>query len=142
MKIALAALLGLAAGSAWSQSQVAGGQLEKCGETLGTLSVVEDRNASWYYHMQQYKVQSTVPLLRMLIQKSNCFVVVERGQAMNSMKQERNLDSSGETRQGSNFGKGQMVAADYALNPTIDFSARDTGGISGAIGGLTSKLGS
>jgi hypothetical protein len=117
-------------------------QLEQCNETLGTLAVVEDRNASWYYTMQSYKVQSTVPLLRMLVQQSNCFVVVERGQAMNVMRQERNLESSGEMRQGSNFGKGQMVAADYALNPTINFSARDTGGISGMIGGLTSKLGS
>ena len=136
------ATLAMAAALAPSGAALAQNQLEHCNETLGTLAVVEDRNASWYYHMQQYKVQSTVPLLRMLIQKSNCFVVVERGQAMNSMKQERNLDSSGETRQGSNFGKGQMVAADYALNPTIDFSSRDTGGISGAIGGLTSKLGS
>ena len=134
----LAVTAGLApVGAAWAQNQ-----LEHCNETLGTLAVIEDRNASWYYHMQQYKVQSTVPLLRMLIQQSNCFVVVERGQAMNSMQQERNLDRSGETREGSNFGKGQMVAADYALNPTIDFSARDTGGLSGAIGGLTSKLGS
>lgn len=141
MKIALAALLGLAAGSAWSQSQVAGGQLEKCSETLGTLSVIEDRNASWYHHMQQYKVQSTVPLLRMLIQQSNCFVVVERGQAMNAMKQERNLERSGETREGSNFGKGQMVAADYAMNPSITFSARDTGGMSGAITSIGNKLG-
>jgi curli biogenesis system outer membrane secretion channel CsgG len=139
MKLHVAALVALAsaAGSAWAQNQ-----LESCTETLGTLAVVEDRNASWYYHMQQYKVQSTVPLLRMLVQKSNCFVVVERGQAMNVMKQERNLERSGEMRQDSNFGKGQMVAADYALNPTIDFSSRDTGGISGAIGGLTSKLGS
>jgi curli biogenesis system outer membrane secretion channel CsgG len=133
----VAATLASAAGNALAQNQ-----LEHCNETLGTLAVIEDRNATWYYHMQQYKVQSTVPLLRMLVQQSNCFVVVERGQAMNSMKQERSLDSSGETRQGSNFGKGQMVAADYALNPTIDFSARDTGGISGALGGLTSKLGS
>jgi curli biogenesis system outer membrane secretion channel CsgG len=137
MTAVVAAALASAAGNALAQNQ-----LEHCNETLGTLAVIEDRNASWYYHMQQYKVQSTVPLLRMLVQQSNCFVVVERGQAMNSMKQERNLDSSGETRQGSNFGKGQMVAADYALNPTIDFSARDTGGISGALGGLTSKLGS
>ena len=67
------------AGGAWAQSQVAGGQLEKCSETLGTLAVIEDRNANWYHTMQQYKVQSTVPLLRMLIQQSNCFVVVERG---------------------------------------------------------------
>ena len=135
---AAAVALACAAGNAWAQQN----QLEHCDETLGTLAVIEDRNASWYHHMQQYKVQSTVPLLRMLVQKSNCFVVVERGQAMNSMKQERNLDRSGESREGSNFGKGQMVAADYALNPTINFSARDTGGISGALGGLTSKLGS
>ena len=130
-------------GSASAQSQTAGNQtLERCDETLGTLAVVEDRNATWYHTMQSYQVQSTVPLLRMLVQQSNCFVVVERGQAMNVMKQERSLDSSGETREGSNFGKGQMVAADYAMNPTITFSSRDTGGISGALGGLTSKLGS
>jgi hypothetical protein len=46
--------------------------------------------------MQQYQVQSTVPLLRMLIQQSNCFVVVERGAAMNVMRQERDLERSGE----------------------------------------------
>jgi hypothetical protein len=135
-------LLALGAANASAQSQVAGGKLEKCDETLGTLAVVEDRNANWYRTMQQYQVQSTVPLLRMLIQESNCFVVVERGQAMNVMMQERNLERSGEMRQGSDFGKGQMVAADYAMNPSITFSSRDSGGIGAAVGGLTSKLGS
>ena len=123
-----AALLALGAGNAWSQSQTAGGQLEKCNETLGTLTVVEDRNAGWYRQMQQYEVQSTVPLLRMLIQQSNCFVVVERGAAMNVMKQERELERSGEARQGGDFGKGQLVSADYAMNPSITFSSRDSGG--------------
>jgi curli biogenesis system outer membrane secretion channel CsgG len=141
MKTLLGMVLAFVASSAWAQSQVAGGTLEKCSETLGTLAVIEDRNASWYYTMQSYKVQSTVPLLRMLIQQSNCFVVVERGQAMNSMKQERNLDRSGETREGSNFGKGQMVAADYAMNPSITFSAKDTGGMSGAVTAIGNKLG-
>ncbi|HEV3011560.1 MAG TPA: CsgG/HfaB family protein [Burkholderiales bacterium] len=142
MGVLAAALLALGGGNAWSQSQTAGGQLEKCNETLGTLAVVEDRNAGWYRTMQTYQVQSTVPLLRMLIQQSNCFVVVERGAAMNVMRQERDLERSGETRQGSDFGKGQLVAADYAMNPSITFSSRDTGGIGAAVGGLTSKLGS
>jgi hypothetical protein len=138
-----AALLALGAGNALAQSQAAGNkQLERCNETLGTLAVVEDRNAQWYHTMQQYQVQSTVPLLRMLIQESNCFVVVERGAAMNVMRQERNLERSGETREGSNFGKGQLVAADYAMNPSITFSSRDSGGIGAAVGGLTHKLGS
>ena len=140
-KLALAVALASVASGAWAQSKTAGGELEKCSETLGTLAVIEDRNANWYHHMQQYKVQSTVPLLRMLIQQSNCFVVVERGQAMNSMKQERQLEQSGEMRQGSSFGKGQMVAADYALNPSITFSARDTGGMRGAVTAIGDKLG-
>ena len=138
-----AALLALGTGNALAQSQAAGNkQLEHCDETLGTLAVVEDRNANWYRTMQQYQVQSTVPLLRMLIQESNCFVVVERGQAMNVMMQERNLERSGESREGSDFGKGQLVAADYAMNPSITFSSRDSGGIGAAVGGLTSRLGS
>ncbi|HYL22981.1 MAG TPA: CsgG/HfaB family protein, partial [Burkholderiales bacterium] len=117
--------------------------LETCTESLGTLAVVEDRNAAWFNTFRdQYKVQSTVPLIRMLVQKSNCFVVVERGAAMNNLMQERALDRSGEAREGSNFGKGQMVAADYSMNPTISFSERDTGGLSGAVGALSHKLGS
>jgi len=122
-------------------AQTVKGELESCTETLGTLAVVEDRNAAWYHTLRdQYKVQSTVPLIRMLVQKSNCFVVVERGAAMNNMRQERDLDRSGEMRAGSDFGKGQMVAADYSMNPTITFSERDTGGMGAAIGAFTQKL--
>ena len=128
------------AGGVWAQST---GEVEKCSESLGTLAVTEDRNAAWYHTLvSQYKVQSTVPLLRMLIQQSNCFVVVERGAALNNAMQERALDRSGEARQGSNFGKGQMVAADYTMNPTISFSASDTGGIGGALSSFSNKLGS
>lgn len=141
--VAVAAVLALSAGSAAAQSRATGNnQVEKCTETLGTLTVAEDRNASWYRTMQQYQVQSTVPLLRVLIQESNCFVVVERGQGLNVMAQERRLEQSGEMRQGSDFGKGQMVGADYALNPSILFSTRDSGGIGAAVSGMSSKLGS
>jgi len=134
----------VATGSAGgASSQNANSQLEHCNETLGTLAVVEDRNASWYHTLRdQYKVQSTVPLIRLLVQQSNCFVVVERGSAMNNMAQERALDRSGETRQGSNFGKGQMVAADYSMNPTVSFSSGNTGGIGASLGAFTRQLGS
>ena len=43
-----AAMLALGGGNAVAQSKTAGGTLEKCSETLGTLAVVEDRNANWY----------------------------------------------------------------------------------------------
>jgi curli biogenesis system outer membrane secretion channel CsgG len=119
-------------------SENANSQLERCNETMGTLAVVEDQGAVWWrsYYRRYPKLGSTVPVLRMMIQQSNCFVVVERGQAMRNMMQERQLEQSGEMRSGSKFGKGQMVAADYTMNPSINFSQKGTGGIGGAVGGL------
>jgi curli biogenesis system outer membrane secretion channel CsgG len=112
-------------------------QLEKCDKPLGTLTVVEDVGAPWYHSLsQQYKLGSTVPVLRLLIQQSNCFVIVERGNAMAKMMGERELEKTGEMRGGSNFGKGQMVSADYTLSPTITFSQKGTSGVSGGLGGF------
>lgn len=53
---------------------------------------------------------------------------------MNNMMQERALDKTGETREGSNFGKGQMVAADYTMSPAIQFSGK-TGQSRAGVGG-------
>lgn len=127
----------VATGSAGgSESQDASSQLEKCDEALGTLAVVEDQAAAWHSTLSQYKLGSTVPVLRILIQQSNCFVIVERGRAMQNMMQERELSQSGEVRKGSNFEKGQMVAADYTMSPSVTFSQKGTSGIGGALGGL------
>jgi curli biogenesis system outer membrane secretion channel CsgG len=116
----------------------ANSQLQHCDETFGTLAVHEDQAAPWWrqYYSRYPSLGSTTPVLRMLIQQSNCFVVVERGQAMSNMAQERALQQSGELREGSNFGKGQMVSADYTMSPSIQFSAKGTGGLGGAVGGL------
>jgi curli biogenesis system outer membrane secretion channel CsgG len=123
-----------AAGGANAQNE--SNQLERCDRTMGTLAVVEDQQARWYYQLREYNLTSTVPLIRLLIQQSNCFVVVERGRAMQNMMQERALQQSGEIREGSNFGKGQIAAADYTLNPMITFSNRDAGGVGGGLGGI------
>ena len=124
-----------------AESQGASSQLEKCDESLGTIAVVEDQTAAWYHTLSQYKLGSTVPVLRMMIQQSNCFVVVERGSAMRNMMQERSLSESGEMREGSSFQKGQMVAADYTMSPTITFSQKGTSGMGGALGGLFGGVG-
>ena len=122
-------------------------QLEKCGETLGTIAVVENQYAPWYYELRNHRLGSTVPVLRLMIQQSNCFVIVERGAAMRNITQERELARSDETRAGSNFGKGQLVAADYTLSPEIQFSGKTGGGrlgsflpgIVGAVAGSVSQ---
>jgi curli biogenesis system outer membrane secretion channel CsgG len=130
-----------AAGGATASN--ANSQLEHCDKTMGTLAVVEDQAAPWYtYYYSHYRnLGSTVPVLRMMIQQSNCFVIVERGRAMNNMMQERALSQSGEMRDGSNFGKGQMAAADYTMSPTINFNQQ--GGSGGSVGaaGLARGLG-
>jgi hypothetical protein len=116
----------------------ANSKLQHCDETFGTLAVFEDQAAPWWhtYYGRYPNLGSTTPVLRMLIQQSNCFVVVERGQAMRNMAQERALQQSGELREGSNFGKGQMVSADYTMTPSIQFSAKGTSGLGGAVGSL------
>jgi len=126
---------GAAAGDA---SANASSSLEKCPAPLGTVSLIENQSAGWYTILRnEYKLPPTANLLRLLIQQSNCFVVVERGAAgMNAMTRERALMQSGEMRQGSNFGGGQMVASDYGLSPEIVFNNNNAGGMGGALGGL------
>jgi curli biogenesis system outer membrane secretion channel CsgG len=116
-------------------------KLERCGEPLGTIAVDEDVRAPWYGRLQQYKLGPTTPVLRMMIQQSNCFVVLERGAAFNNLMRERALDKTGEVRQGSNMGPGQMVAADYTMSPSITFSQQGTQGGRLGLGGLVPGLG-
>lgn len=126
---------GAAAGDATAN---ASSSLEKCPTPLGTVSLIENQSAGWYTILRnEYKLPPTANLLRLLIQQSNCFVVVERGAAgMNAMTRERALMQSGEMRQGSNFGGGQMVASDYGLSPEIIFNNSNAGGMGGSLGGL------
>lgn len=75
----------------------------------------------------------------MMIQQSNCFIVVERGQGLRNMEQERALAAGVQTRAGSNIGGGQIVAADFILTPTVVFSEGNAGGIGGAAAGLLGR---
>lgn len=128
-----------AAGGSTAEANNSG--LERCSETLGTIAIQEETNAPWYYELRQHQLGSTVPVLRLMIQQSNCFVIVERGKAMNNMMRERELEKSGEMRQGSNFGKGQMVSADYTMSPAIQFSGKTGGAAAGLLTGKFSALG-
>ena len=129
-----------AAGGATSAG--ANSSLERCDAPLGTLAVDDGRGKEWFASFgSATKVTSIEPLIRLAVQQSNCFVVVERGRAMNNMMQERALSQSGELRSNSNFGKGQMVSADYSLSPSITFSNNNAGGVGAAVGGLFGSVG-
>ncbi len=107
--------------------------VEHCSKKLGVLAVAEPQQG-WAY-LSQYQLGSPAALLRMMVQNSGCFDVVERGVGMQNLKEERALAEGGELRGESNVGKGQMQAADFVMTPNIQVSSSDTGGVGGAIGG-------
>ncbi len=109
--------------------------LEHCDKPMGAMAVVEPQD-QYLSALMQYNLGSPVGLIRMMIQQSNCFIVVERGVGMQNMMQERQLSAAGETRAGLNMGGGQMVTADFILTPSVVFSENNAGGVGGAIGGL------
>jgi Curli production assembly/transport component CsgG len=114
-------------GSAGSDGAVAGAapRLVQCAAPVGTIALVESQIPA----LAQMGLTSPVPLLRLMAAQSRCFNVVERGQALSRMEQERQLAASGRLQTGSNVGQGQMVAADYYITPNVVFSDRDAGGI-------------
>ena len=130
-----------AQGSAGPQgAQNANAQLEKCDAPKGTLAVVEAQNQV-IASLGRYGLQSPTGLIRMIVQQSNCFQVVERGMAMQNMMQERALASGGQMQSDQNIGKGQMVAADFIVTPSVVFSENNAGGMGGALGGLLGRFG-
>jgi len=123
-------------GSAGPQgAQGASGQLERCDAPKGTLAVVEPQ-AYVLTYLSRYQLGSPTGIIRLIIQQSNCFQVVERGVGMQNMMQERALSQSGELQAGANVGKGQMVQADFLVTPNVTFSENNAGGIGAGIGGL------
>ena len=122
-------------GAAGTEGSAGDKGLQHCDKPMGAVAVVEPQD----YVMQLlsgYGLRSPVPLIRMMIQQSNCFVVVERGVGLQNVMQERALSDSGQLRQNSNMGGGQMVTADFVLTPSVAFSENNAGGIGGAVGGL------
>lgn len=122
-------------GAAGTDGSKGGDKLEHCATPMGAVAVVEPQSQVLVY-LSRYNLSSPVGLIRMMIQQSNCFIVVERGAGMQNLMQERALASSGELRGNSNVGGGQMVTADFVLTPSVVFSENNAGGAGAAVGGL------
>jgi len=121
-------------------SQGGTASIEKCDGSLGTLAVVEPQD----YASQALRglgLPSPTGLIRLIIQQSGCFQLVERGMAMQNIMQERALSGGGQLQRNSNMGGGQMVTADYILTPDVAFSENNAGGAGAALGLLPGKAG-
>jgi curli biogenesis system outer membrane secretion channel CsgG len=127
--VSLAVAVSATVGSARAEDP--SGKVEKCGKSLGSIAVVEPQVLLGY--LGRVGLGSPSQMLRLMIQESGCFDVVERGVAMQNLQQERALAAEGQMRAGSNVGAGQMQAADFVLTPAVQFSEGNTGGVGGPL---------
>jgi hypothetical protein len=125
-------------GSAGTSGGKGDGGLEHCDKPMGAVAVVEPQS-EYMMMLSRYNLGSPSGLIRLMIQQSNCFIVVERGQGMRNMAQERELADSGQLRGNSNIGGGQMVGADFILTPAVVFAENNAGGVGGAVGGILGR---
>ena len=125
-------------GSAGPGGSTGDNGLQHCDKPMGAMAVVEPQDFI-VQSLRAYGLQSPVGLIRMMIQQSNCFIVVERGVGMQNAMQERALANAGQLRQDSNVGGGQIVTADFILTPAVVFSEKNAGGVGGAVGGLLGR---
>ena len=113
-------------------------ELHKCDKPFGILAVNEPQ-AEYMRIFQRYSLGSPAALLRMMAQQSKCFLVVERGIAMQNIQQERALAAAGEMQQDANMGKGQMKAADFVLTAAVQVVDNNAGGVGGFAGGMLGR---
>ena len=109
-------------------------EIPTCDKRIGTLAVAEPETQNpWWTAMQ---LESPAALIKVYVQQSKCFTLVDRGKGLAAAQAERALAASGEERVGSNVGKGQIKAADYVLVPDIvNKNANSGGNHIGAIAG-------
>jgi curli biogenesis system outer membrane secretion channel CsgG len=120
--------------SARKQQEQGTAEIPRCTRNLGTIALI-DAESQWW---RRYGLQNPEGMLKIMIQRSGCFTIVNRGRSMNSRAMERALADSGELQRGSNLGKRQVKAADYFLEPDIITANNKSGGnsLGGLIGGF------
>src|SRR5947207_3381160 len=114
-------------------------QIPVCTHRIGTLAIVEPDKQWW----RELNLGSPEAIIKVFVAQSGCFTMVNRGGAMRSRAMERAMAEQGELQRGSNFGKGQVKAADYFLQPDIVSTNKNSGGggAGAAVGGLLGHVG-
>ena len=131
---ALVVALGNSTGVYAAKGDTAEPVIPTCDKKIGTLAVTEPENRWW----QSLNLESPEALIKVYVAQSKCFTLVDRGKGLAAAQAERALAGGGETRAGSNLGKGQMKAADYVLIPDVSNKNSNSGGknIGGLLGGM------
>src|SRR4051812_2457583 len=108
-----------------------------CTRKLGTVSIANGDDPSGW---TQNSLAPPEKLLRVLVQRSGCFNIVDRGAGLNAAARERDIGAGLGHQRGSNVGMGQIRAADYVLLAEIQGANSNVSG-SGAAGVAGALLG-
>lgn len=108
--------------------------IPRCSRSLGSLSIVDGQPEAF----RALRLSPPQTLLRVVVQRSGCFTLVDRGAGMDAAARERALAGDGMLQQGSNVGGGQVRAADYVLVAEVASQDQNAGGggVAGLAGGL------
>jgi curli biogenesis system outer membrane secretion channel CsgG len=138
--VALVSTPALADPSSGHRDQARGEQeIPICSHRIGTLAIVPPDKEWW----RELNLGSPEAIIKIFVQQSGCFTMVNRDRAMGSRSMERALADSGELQRGSRMGAGQVKAADYFLQPDIVSTNKNSGGggAGAAIGGILGHFG-
>lgn len=109
----------------------------RCARKHGTLSIVDgDDSRGW----TQYNLAPPQKLLKVLVARSGCFNLVDRGSGLQAAQRERDIGGGLGLQRGSNVGQGQIKAADYVLQAEVQGANSNASG-SGVAAGLGGLLG-
>ncbi len=119
-------------------------ELVKCDAPVAVVSLVE--NQGGYTGIGTGGLpESPLPLVRVIMQQSGCFRIVDRNAGLKATVREQELKEQGILREDGNVKKGRGIMAQYSVVPSLTFSEQDAGrqigGVIAAIPGLAKFAG-
>ena len=112
-------------------------QLRTCKSPVAVVSLAENQNG--YVGIGMNGLPNTpLPLVRVLMQQSGCFRVVDRNAGLNATMREQELKRGGVLRQDdTTVQAGRGIVSQYTVVPSLTFSERDAGR---EIGGVVAQI--
>lgn len=114
-------------------------ELVTCEAPIATIALAESPNG--YTVLSQYQLPPTpLPLIRVMMQQSGCFRVVDRAAGLRGTIQEQELKDAGILKAETVPKKGEGIGARMTLTPSLTFSENNAGGGLAAILGMIPAL--
>src|SRR3546814_12494051 len=92
------------------------GEIPVCSRSLGPLAVVESQGRNWW---SGQRLASPTALIKVFVNRSRCFTLVDRGVGLQAIKAARGLAAVGELLGGSNRRKSPPHSSAYQMDPDV-----------------------